>query len=328
MPIAKKPPADLLSTEITAWNARVTHPLQSWQWGVFRERMGIDVTRIHNWQLTFHKLPYLPFTVGYFPKGPAITSTMLATLTKLGKEKKAIYIQLEPDVEKHAFVPPSDAPLLVPSHHPLFTPHSFILDLTKTESELLAAMHPKTRYNLKVAQKHGVTVTQDSSPEAFHEYLRLSAETTSRQGFYAHNSAYHQTMWDTLSKAGIAKLFTARYQGEVLAAWVLFCWNKTVYYPYGASSRLHREVMAPTLLLWEIARWAKKEGYEAFDLWGALGEHPDSNDPWFGFHRFKQGFRPRHVTYAGSFDLVISPFLYRLYTVIDTVRWFFLKRSS
>jgi len=328
MPITKKPSADHTPTSGAVWNTKVNHPLQSWEWGEFRKRMGIDVARLRNWQITFHKLPYVPFTVGYFPKGPSITPSMLEALTKLGKEKKAIYIQLEPDVEKNKFDVPKEAPALVPSHHPLFTPHSFILDLTKSEDELLAAMHPKTRYNLRVAQKHGVTVTEETSPDAFGEYLRLSSETTSRQGFYAHDTTYHQTMWDTLGKAGIAKLFTARYQGTVLAAWVLFCWNKTVYYPYGASSRLHREVMAPTLLLWEIARWAKRNGYHSFDLWGALGEHPDPDDPWFGFHRFKQGFRPRHVTYAGSFDLVLSPFLYKLYILADSIRWFFLKRTA
>jgi lipid II:glycine glycyltransferase (peptidoglycan interpeptide bridge formation enzyme) len=299
----------------------VSHPLQTPAWGDFRKAMGIDVVRFNGWQLTFHKIPYTPWTVGYFPKGPAPTKKMVSELITLGKQKNAIYIQIEPNTTEKVN--------LKPSHHPLFTKYTFVLDLTKSEDELLAAMHPKTRYNIKVAQKHNVLVAEDNSPAAFGEYLRLTEETTSRQGFYAHNKNYHKTMWKIMHDADIAHLFTASYNGEVLSAWIVFVWKDTVYYPYGSSGRNHREVMAPTLLLWEIATWAKKKGLKHFDLWGAMGppsaDGPDPNDPWYGFHRFKQGFNPRLVEFAGSFDLVIKPFLYSFYTLADTIRWKLLK---
>ncbi len=328
-------------TTQSAWNDGVKHPLQTWEWGEFRKAMGIDVVRI-SWrrpepaggQLTFHRIPYTPWTIGYFPKGPAPTTNMLIELTKLGQDKNAIFIQLEPNVicspSRSQSPPgrwPKDSFKVAPSHRPLFTKYTFILDLTKPEEELLTSMHSKTRYNLRVAQKHNVTVREDNSDSAFEEYLRLTEETTGRQGFYAHNTLYHKTMWAIMRKAGIAHLFTAQYQGVTLAAWIIFAWNKTLYYPYGASSRLHRDVMAPTLILWEIAKWGKAHGYESFDLWGALGPNPDPHNPWFGFHRFKQGFNPLLVEYTGSYDLVIRPFLYKLYTIADTVRWTILKRK-
>jgi len=288
------------------------HPLQTEAWGNFRRAMGIDVVCLQDWQLTFHNIPYTPWTIGYFPKGPKPTKEMIEKLTQLGKQKKAIFIQLEPNVLD------GNVPLR-PSHHPLFTKYTFVLDLTKSEDTLLAAMHPKTRYNIRVAQKHGVVVGEHN--DAFESYLALTKETTSRQGFYAHNETYHRTMWDIMRKAGIAHLFTASYHGEILSAWIVFVYGDTVYYPYGASSRSHREVMAPTLMLWEIARWAKKKGLKKFDLWGALGPTPDENDPWYGFHRFKQGFNPRLVEFIGSYDLVINAPLYTLYTIADTIRW-------
>jgi len=136
-------------------------------------------------------------------------------------------------------------------------------------------------------------------------------------------------MWDHLSKSGIATIWTASYEGNILAAWVLFVLKDTVYYPYGASSRNHREVMAPNLLLWEIVRWAKKKGIKKFDLWGAMGPPPaggpDTKDPWYGFHRFKEGYHPELVEFIGSFDLVIKPFIYRLYCLTDNIRWAILK---
>ena len=295
----------------------ISHPLQSPAWGDFRKAMGIEVVRLSDWQLTFHTIPHTFWTVGYFPKGPKPTQKMIDELKKLGKQKRAIYIQIEPNTTEKVN--------LKPSHHPLFTKYTFILDLTKSEDELLARMHPKTRYNIKVAQKHNVLIKDDTSPEAFREYLRLTQETTSRQGFFAHNKTYHETMWKIMREAGIAHLFTASYEGEVLSAWIVFVWGNTVYYPYGSSSRNHREVMAPTLLLWEIAKWAKKKGLKYFDLWGAMGPEPDIHDPWYGFHRFKQGFTPRLVEFSGSFDLIINKPLYILYTLADTIRWTLLR---
>ncbi len=324
---------------------QISHPLQSEAWGQFRRAMGIDTVRIDGWLLTFHKLPFTPYTVGYFPKGPLPTRSMIDTLIKVGKQKRAIFVQLEPNVPCHCEDPErseGDAAISIHpsteiasliarndnlrlSHHPLFPKYTFVLDLTKSEEELLKAMHPKTRYNLKVAQRHGVVIRQDDSLDTFASYLSLMRDTTSRQGFYAHNETYHRRMWETLHSAGIAKLFTATYQGKILAAWIIFVWKDTIYYPYGASCREHRETMAPTLLLWEIARWGKKAGYKAFDLWGSLGPNPDEHDPWYGFHRFKQGFNPDLVEFIGSYDLIINKPLYYLYRMVDRLRWSILK---
>ena len=319
-------------TDRFTWNEHVQHPLQSWEWGEFRKEMGIDVVRLVEiknkkieqcWQLTFHRIPHSNWSVGYFPKGPSPSKEMLDYLTRLGRDKHAIFIQLEPNV--HASNKHKEIPVLIPSHRSLFTKYTFVLDLTKSEDELLKQFHSKTRYNIRVAQKHGIIVKEDASPKAFEAYLSLNRETTGRQGFYAHSIKYHETMWRILHKAGIAKLFTATYKDEVIATWILFIWNQYVYYPYGASSRNHRETMAPTLLLWEIIRWAKSQKIEMFDLWGAIGPNPDPNDPWFGFHRFKQGFNPALVEFIGSYDLIISPTLYRVYCALDSMRWALLK---
>ncbi len=306
------------------WDTRAGHPLQSWAWREFRKSMGVDVVHGSGWQLTFHKIPHAPWTIGYFPKGPMPTPKLIDELMKIGKQKHAIFIQLEPNVIENLKLKIENYGLRR-SYHPLFTKYTFVLDLTKSEDELLKAMHPKTRYNIRVAQKHGVVVKEDNSQEAFGEYLRLTQQTTERQGFYAHSTLYHQKMWNIMHEHGVARLWTATYQNQVLAAWIVFVWKDTVYYPYGASSREHREVMAPNLLLWEIARWAKKQGLKKFDLWGALGQNPDPKDPWYGFHRFKEGYNPSLVEFVGSYDLVINPFLYKLYCVADSVRWYILK---
>jgi len=319
------------------WNKVVAHPLQSWEWGDFRAKMGIHVLRlavlergkfVQGWQLTFHKLPGTPWSIGYFPKGPLPSRQMVEALLDIGRKKRSVFIQIEPDATANFKLQMSTLKLLTPSHRPLFPKYTFVLDLTKSEEELLKAMHHKTRYNIRVAQRHGVEVREDNSPRAFHDYLRLLKETTGRQGFYAHSAQYHRTMWETMSRGGIAHVFRSMYRGKTLTAWIIFAWKDTIYYPYGASCRQYREVMAPTLTLWEIARWAKQHGFQYFDLWGALGPAPNKHDPWYGFHRFKEGFSPTLVEFVGSYDLVINPLLYRFYRMADTLRWIILKHKA
>jgi len=335
-----------------------SHPLQSIEWGEFRKKTGIKVIRVNGIQMTIHAVPYTPWTIGYVPKGPLPTADMISDLKKIGKQEKCIFIQLEPSIiaVKNSKLPasPPASPAstrgvpnrgekienlgLQPAAHPLFTKYTFLLDLTKSEEELLKVMHPKTRYNIKVALKHGVKIVQDDSSEAFETYLRLTEETTRRQGFYAHTQKYHRLMWETLRNEKIkmknekldtdrltAHLFLAKYKDQTLAAWILFVYKDTLYYPYGASSSLHRETMASNLMMWETIKFGKKLGLKKFDMWGALGSNPDKNDPWYGFHRFKQGYGPKHIEFVGSYDLIMNPLLYKIYKILDKIRWILLK---
>ena len=368
--------------EKEAYNAVVTHPLQTYEWGEFREQTGLKVIRrgffdgdklISAFQLTIHKIPKTPWTIGYLPKGDMPTKELLDELRKIGREEKCIFIQLEPNIiviPVKTGIQTSGSPIgvgddklknlgLQPAAHPLFTKYTFILDLTKSEEELLKNMHPKARYNIKVAQKHSVEIIEDSSDEAFEAYLNLTKETTQRQGFFAHTENYHRLMWGELgirnqelgimekknkknpdslfmihnSKADLtAHLLIARYRPMAndqrpmtLTAWILFVFKDTLYYPYGASSSEHREVMSSSLMMWEAIRFGKKLGLKKFDMWGALGPNPDPKDPWFGFHNFKEKYGPEHVEFIGSYDLVINPILYQGYKLADKLRWLMLR---
>lgn len=309
------------------WNKQVSHPLQAYEWGEFRQATGVKVVREGGMQITIHKIPHTPWNVGYLPKGPMPTKEQVEVLGKVAKENNCIFIKVEPKVEaqdsqkemldfrKWGFV----------AGRPLFTKYNFVLDVTPSEEKLLASFKQKTRYNIKVAEKRGVTVEIDNSEAAFERYLQLTEETTKRQGFYAHSGDYHQTMWDTLHPAGIAHLLTAKYEGEIITTWVLFKFGDSLYYPYGASTREHREVMANNLVMWEAIKLAKKWGLHYLDMWGALGPEPDSHDPWYGFHNFKSGYGARHVEYVGTWDYVAMPLLYKLYVFLDGLRWKLLR---
>jgi lipid II:glycine glycyltransferase (peptidoglycan interpeptide bridge formation enzyme) len=324
------------------FNALATHPLQSWQWGDFRVKTGIKVLRLGEFekeklvssaQLSLHPIPKLPFTIGYLPKGPLPSLELVQSLRSIGHENNCIFIKFEPNViALPAITSQLTALSLVPSYRPLFTKYTFHLDLTQSEEMLLKNMHPKTRYNIKVAQKHGVIVSEENSQEAFSKYLELTLETTQRQKFYAHDASYHRLMWETLGPSAgndqIAHLFTARYQGKILVTWILFLFNDVLYYPYGASSSECREAMASTAMMWETIRWGKKQNAKLFDLWGTPGPDPKPNDPYFGFHRFKLGFGPKLVEFVGSYDLPLKAPYYTLFKYADLTRWQLLKFRS
>lgn len=338
--------------EKLSFNAVVSHPLQSFEWGEFREKTGVTVIRrgifqkntmVGGFQMTIHPLPHTHYTIGYLPKGDIPTDEVIESLIQVGKEHRCIFIQIEPnvtkqeglgDMEKHM----AEWKMLKRAAHPLFTQYTFRLDLRLSEEDLLKNMHPKTRYNIKVAKRHQVQIVEEDSQRGFETYWKLMEETTARQRFFAHSKLYHALMWDTLRQPhrnGLqAHLLLALYQPEQekkpipLAAWILFSFHKELYYPYGASSNLYRNVMASNLMMWEAIRFGKKQRLTTFDMWGALGENPDPKDPWFGFHRLKQGYNPTLIEFIGSYDLVINPTLYSIYKAADKVRWMILRKPS
>lgn len=326
------------------FNNLVSHPLQSYEWGAFREKTGIQVIRrgweekgklIQAFQLTIHPIPHTSWTIGYLPKGTLPTEKLIDELKKIGKENNCIFIQLEPNVVRHSEEAQSaDARMiglgLIPAAHPLFTKYTLQIDLTKTNDELLKSMHPKARYNIKVAQKHGVVVAEEHTQEAFEIFWQLTKETTSRQQFFAHTKQYHQDQWAILPHASqedtlSSHLLFAKYQGKPLTAWILFVFKDMLYYPYGASSQEHRETMHSTLMMWEAIQFGKKHHLKSLDLWGAAEPNAKPSDPWVGFTQFKERFGPTRIEFVGSYDLVINPILYEGYKIADKLRWILLR---
>lgn len=329
--------------EKVLFNRVVRHPLQSWGWGEFREKTGVKVVRlgrfngnqlVDGWQLTFHSLPKLPFTVGYAPKCNLPDEQVLSAFADVSKTHQTIFIKLEPNiglpVGRTASAHKEIKDFLLRHDclygRPLFTKYTFQIDLTQPEEKLLANMRQKTRYNVGLAYRKGVRISEDNSPEAFQAYLDLTfKETTKRQKFYAHDRRYHTLMWETLQPAGIAHLLKAVWQDKILVTWIVFTFNDTLYYPYGASSSQNRELMASNLMMWEAIRFGKHLGLKTFDLWGSLGPEPDPKDPWYGFHHFKEGYGPTLVEFVGSFDYILDMPKYQLYRLAENLRWKWLK---
>jgi len=292
------------------------HPLQTTEWGEFRKEWGNEILTTEFGIVTLHKIPFTKFKIGIFEKGPKPTREMINQLKELGKEKSIVFIKLEPNVEKDDSIIELLSKSGLIRGKTLFTPTTFWIDLTKSEEELLASFSSKTRYNIRLAQKHGVNVRIDNSDKAFEKYLELTEETNKRQGFYSHTPRYHRLMWKHL-KGNIANLLKASYKGEIITTWILFSHDGFLYYPYGASTDKYKEVMANNLMMWEAIKFGKKQGLTTFDLWG--------REEGKGFTKFKEGYNPKVVEFVGSWDLVINKPMYYLYRMAEKVRWWILR---
>lgn len=327
----------------------VSHLMQSWQWGEFRKSLGTKLKRyglfennhlVTAFQITFHKIPLTNYFVGYLPKGPFPDRDMAEALTKIGQENHCVFIKIEPDVIQNPSsviaseakqsgdeiatspsAPRNDNTLISKnfrfSPKPLFTKFNYVLDLTKSEDEILQNMHPKFRYNIKVAKKHEVMIKEGIDDQLFADYIKLYFETTKRQGYHGHDINYHKSVWESLKKESLARVLVAYYEKIPLTAWMLINFKDTLYYPYGGSSEEHRNVMSSNLLAFKAIKLGKKLGLKKFDLWGAGDPSKGEKDSYFGFTKFKSGMGAELVEYIGTYDLVLNWPIYILFNLVE-----------
>lgn len=315
------------------YNSVIIHPVQTWQWGEFQKTQGHSIFRygIYNtvgrlisaFTVSFHQIPKTKYSVGTILRGPKVNQELLTTVQKIAQDQNAIFVKFEPDIAKDGTS--MSFPGLVASPKVAFYPHTFKIDLTKSEEKLLSELHSKTRYNIKVANRHGVEIKEMTDDQGFEIYLKLLFETTRRQGFYLHTLKYHRDLWSILKTTDIPHIMLASYKHQVISAFMLFKLKDQLFYPYGASLNIHREVMAPTLNMWESIKLGQKLKCKTFDMWGCLGSDAKEGENGIGFHRFKQGFNGKLFEYVGTYDLVINQALYHLYSLVDKNRWRLLR---
>ena len=328
--------------------------LQSWQWGQFQEKVSSKVFRLGAEEdgnlvaaATIVK-KFLPMGKNYFycPRGPIIKlkneklkiieELLFYEIRELARKEKVMFLRFEPEVEyklenwqieKALDVQPSK---------------TLVLDLNKSEDELLGEMHPKTRYNIRLAEKKKIKVTE-SGIEEFDKFWQLMGETSDRDDFRSHGINYYKEMIKLGHRSGAGhrnngagkdfiKLFFAQYKGKAIATGIFSFFGSTVTYMHGASSDANRNLMAPYGLQWQAIKLAKEMGYKYYDFFGI------DEKKWPGVTRFKNGFarldsarlasaEPRQarqagqeINYPGTFDLVFDPGWYSVYKMVRKVR--------
>jgi lipid II:glycine glycyltransferase (peptidoglycan interpeptide bridge formation enzyme) len=334
--------------EQDAWDALVStvpggHVLQSWAWGELKARFGWAVQRIAVGeacaQVLFRPVPGGLGTVAYVPKGPLVRyedptsfQALLGAIHPLARRKRAICLKIEPDLEDDPGLSERlQALTFRPSPQVVQPRRTILVDLSPEPDRILAAMKQKTRYNVRLAARKGVTVRpgQEADLPAFY---RLMETTAQRDGFGIHSEAYYETAYRLFGPLGRACLLLAEYEGQLLAGLAAFALETaqggTACYMYGASSDEHRNLMPTYLLQWEAMLWAREQGCRTYDLWGVPdrdeqvleAEFLQRSDGLWGVYRFKRGFGGRLVRTTGAWDLVYAPLRYRLYTAVVNLR--------
>lgn len=200
---------------------------------------------------------------------------------------------------------------------PVQPPMTRMTDLSPTEGELMAAMHHKLRYNIRVAERSDVRIRFDMQDLSL--AWHLFEGTASRGQFRLHPMVYYERMLSVLTGNCRAFLATAWYEEQPIAANIMVDFAGVRTYLHGASSYEHRFLMAPHLLHWELIRDAKLNGLTVYDWWGVSPENNPIH-PWAGVSRFKRQFPGQDIHYPGTYDLVKRPVWYRVYTLARALR--------
>jgi lipid II:glycine glycyltransferase (peptidoglycan interpeptide bridge formation enzyme) len=304
--------------ELVAANPDGGQILQTRAWGEFK--------RAHRWSPTYllsetgprvavlelrHAVPGLG-TLGYVPKGPGVVGIeqLPGVLEGLrATAGSAFAIKVEPEIEQSdaATAALNDMGLEKSRHDVQISRATIIVDLRPDEDAMLASFKPKCRYNIRLAQRRGVVVEPVALDEASIDAMySLMTSTRDRAGFTLRSKEYFSGYWRLHAAAGQGQLFFASLDGEVLAGVFATYVGKKAWYKDGGSTKEHAAVMAPHLLQWEVIRWLRSRGIEAYDL-VAVPPARDLNPshPLYGLYRFKSGFSERITEYVGTWDLPI-----------------------
>ncbi len=300
-----------------------------WNWEIVTPTNG--TTNRHAWTqmdthggalVLYRALPLKLGTIAYVPRGPlvdwddatAVTATFTA-LRRAARRRRAWALWLEPEWRD---TPEARAQLhglgLKPVSRTIQPPRTIIVDIAPAEDTILAQMRAKTRYNIRLAERKGVTVREGTLADAATFYA-LMTETGARDAFGIHSEAYYRRVFELFLPTGQAALLLAEVEGETVAALVVFALGTRAWYFYGASSERHREKMPPYALQWAAIRWAKARGCTSYDLWGIPdydeetleAQFTERNDGLWGVYRFKRGFGGQVVRCVGLWEQPLHP---------------------
>jgi peptidoglycan pentaglycine glycine transferase (the first glycine) len=184
------------------------------------------------------------------------------------------------------------------------------IDLDSSEDDILAQMKPKGRYNVRVARRHGVSVLEDVSSQGIADFLNIYEETFARKELSAEDPDVFHTLISILLASGRGSVFFAEYQGTRLATALVVYFADTATYYYGGSRAIHRNVMAPYLLHFEIMRKAKALGCRYYDLLGVTPSGAPDDGSWKDISVFKRKLGGRELRLVPTLEYVYDPVAY------------------
>lgn len=294
----------------------------SFEWEWERVAVGTKTTPRAGAMMLFQDLPLKLGTIAYIPRGPvvnwedeALVTELFRKMRKVAKRKHAWAIWVEPEALQGDIAEQRLQSLGYENKgRTVQPPRTVFIDIDGDEPAILASMKSKTRYNIRLSERKGVTVRHGelSDLDMFYD---LMTETGSRDEFGIHSKAYYQRVLELFLPTGTVAMLIAEAEGETLAALLVFALGEKAWYITGASSDRQRNKMPTYALQWEAIRWAKSRGCTCYDLWGVPdadeetleAQFQECDDGLWGVYRFKRGFGGRIVRYSGMWEKVLNP---------------------
>jgi lipid II:glycine glycyltransferase (peptidoglycan interpeptide bridge formation enzyme) len=316
--------------------------LQSQEWRKFQENAGRKTFSVsvgdRNINIIKHKLPiigkyfYVPRFQG--TKNKEQETKIFENIVDLAERNNAGWVRVDIDSKNDLrliteLINELDLKIKK-APHDMQPRQTFVIDISKSEEQLLAEMKSKTRYNIKLAEKKEVKISniqsasQRTIPNTFYidEFLRLVKITSKRQGIVSHPDDYYRKMLEI----PCVQLYVAEYDGKVAAVAVVSFFEEVATYLHGASDDKYKSAMAPFALHWKIIKDAKESGCKRYDMGGISTnyEQRETTNKWKGITRFKLGFSPetKPTEFEGSWDIIISPVKYFSYKIIQKIKSF------
>lgn len=236
-------------------------------------------------------------------------------ISQIAKESKAIFFRFESEEEQNSDINLGEAGYRK-AFEEMQPEHTILIDLTKSEEDILAQMKSKGRYNIKLAEKHQVKVSL-GKVEDFYQLYQTMAK---RQKITFRKIKYFQNLLDLLGEKDYAQVFNAKSkEDKVLASAIVVFYHDRAIYLFGGSSDEERQLMAPYKLHLEIIREAKKRGCRQYDMFG-IAPNDNPKHPWAGVTRFKRQFGGKEFNSLGSWDKIYSPTKYFLFKLAEKIR--------
>ena len=308
--------------------------LHSWQWGEFHKSRDKQIIRrgvfdngrlvgVYTGQVEPARRGKHIEVVG----GPIIdwankkaVKALFADISEQAKAHKCVYVRIRPQLEK------SEKSLklfkdlgLKPAPMYLSVELAGVLDLTKTEDEILAGMRQRLRRSLRKAAKNDIVVETTTDPAAMKEFYQIQLQTAGRHQFVAFSEDFLTKQFVAFVETGNAVLYTARYQGEVLAQNFMIFYGNEASYHYGVSTELGTQLSGAPLLHMQAMRDARERGIKRYNFWGIVDED-DTKHRFYGVSVFKRGFGVDELRYLPAHDLIVERVGYLKTKAVETVR--------
>ncbi|HSX41078.1 MAG TPA: peptidoglycan bridge formation glycyltransferase FemA/FemB family protein [Candidatus Saccharimonadales bacterium] len=296
---------------------------------VLQSKAFAETKALHGWEPLYFMLGEVAVLVlsrevpllgeiWYICKGPGVTvKEGLEYLSKQLPYPPPFMVKIEPEIAKGQIGPAElNAFGFEKVRDIQYNVSTVIVSLEPSEDEIISGFKQKTRYNVRLAAKKGVSVEPAGvTEESIDQMYALMQATVDRAGVYLRDRQYFADFWRLHSEAGSGQMFFAKYEGQILAGAFITYLGEKALYKDGGSVREHSDVQAPYLLQWEIMKWLKAKGIKEYDLHGTppAEDIENSEHPLAGLARFKTGFNAEVTEFIGTYDLPVHKRRYQIW---------------